>query len=80
MYRKTHINITLDSQLLNWIDSLRGQEPRSTFINLILSKFYAKTKGLFDWEMESKESEEDIRQGHIHRFSDPQKAIEWLKS
>ena len=80
MNAKTHVNITLDNQVLSWIDTLRGQSPRSTFINRILGAFRAKTKDLFDWEEEGRKAEEEIRQGRVHKFRTPEQAIRWLKS
>ncbi len=80
MDRKSHINITLDNRLVSWVDTLRGQSPRSTFINHVLSRFYVQTQHLFDWEEEAKVSEQDLRKGQVHKFSNPQKAIQWLKS
>jgi hypothetical protein len=80
MDRKSHINITVDNRLLSWVDTLRGQSPRSTFINHVLSRFYTQTQNLFDWEEEAKVSEQDLRKGRVHKFSDSQKALQWLKS
>lgn len=79
MNQKAHINITLDNQLLSWIDTLRGQDPRSTFINKILAAFCTKTRNVFDWEAESMKAEEDIRQGRVHKFRTPQAALQWLR-
>ena len=80
MTSKAHVNITVDSQVLRWIDTLRGQHPRSTFINKILSTFCAKSKAVFDWETESDLAEADIRDGRVHTFQTRQEAIRWLKS
>lgn len=79
MDRKAHINITLDDRVLSWIDTLRGQDPRSTFINRILAAFCTKSRDVFDWEQESQKAEEDIRQGRVHKFRTPQAAIQWLR-
>ena len=80
MENKTHINVTVDSHLLRWIDTLRGQSPRSTFINRVLAKFYTQTQYLFNWEEESRLAEQDIHKGQVRQFHDPEKAIKWLKS
>ncbi len=80
MNRKAHINITLDNRVLDWIDTLRGQEPRSAFINKILSAFRWKSRNIFDWKEESQKAEEDIRRGRVHRVKTPEQAIRWLKS
>ena len=80
MHSKAHINITVDSTLLRWIDQLRGQYPRSTFINQVLSKFCQKETAIFDWAAESKKADEDIEKGRVHKFADSKKASQWLKS
>ena len=80
MNGKAHINISLDSTVLNWIDRLRGQYPRSTFINRILDQFCAKETDLFDWAAESKKADADIEKGRVHKFADTKKAAKWLKS
>jgi hypothetical protein len=77
---KTHINITIDSAILNWIDRLRGQNPRSTFINSVLDKFCVKEQEVFDWSAEIKKSDADIDKKRVHKFTDPKKAVRWLKS
>ena len=79
MSKKTHINLTVDSSILNWIDTLRGQEPRSTFINHILSIICGKAKKAFNWEEEEKKAEQDIKKGRVHKFSTAEDAIKWLK-
>ncbi len=79
MGRKAHINITLDDRVLNWIDTLRGQNPRSTFINKILAAFCTKSRDVFNWEEESRIADEDIRQGRVRKFQTPQEALRWLK-
>ena len=80
MDKKAHINITLDGRVLGWIDTLRGQEPRSSFINRILCAFQWKSQKIFDWEEESQKAGEDIQHGRVHRFKTPEQAIRWLKS
>jgi len=80
MHSKTHINITLDATVLSWIDLLRGQNPRSTFINSVLNKFCGKEQEIFDWAVESKKADADIQKGRVHKFTDSKKAIAWLKS
>ena len=78
--KKSHINITLDSSILSWIDTLRGQNPRSTFINKILARFYSQTQSVFDWGEEGAKADTDIKKGNIHKFTGPDSAIKWLKS
>ena len=80
MHNKAHINITVDSPVLTWIDRLRGQHPRSTFINQILSKFCQKETRDFDWDAESKKADIDLEKGLVHKFTDSKKAGQWLKS
>lgn len=80
MHRKEHVNITLDSDVLKWLDTLRGQKPRSTFINSVLSRFCSKSQKLFDWEKEEKLADEDIKKGRVHKFKGNKKAVQWLKS
>lgn len=80
MSQKTHINITLDSTVIQWIDILRGQQPRSTFINRMLSKHCDKAQDMFNWAEESKLAEEDVKQGRVKKFTDHKKAVKWLKS
>ncbi len=80
MDRKAHINITVDNSILTWIDTLRGQNPRSAFINKILSAFCAKSQDVFDWIEEDRKAEEDIRKGRVRKFRTPEQAIRWLKS
>ena len=80
MHSKTHINITVDSAILTWVDRLRGQNPRSRFINTVLGKFCSKEQEVFDWAAESKKADEALKKGNFHTFTDPKKAIEWLKS
>ena len=80
MNSKAHINITIDSPVLNWVDRLRGQSPRSTFINHILHQFCHKKTEVFDWDVEDKKADTDLAKGRIHKFADSKKAIQWLKS
>lgn len=82
MYKlhKKHINITLDEDLLGWVDTFRGQSPRSSFINEVLSRWAEKSEKRFDWGKEEARAEEDIRKGRIHKFRDVKKAVRWLKS
>ena len=79
MGRKAHINITLDDHILDWIDTLRGQNPRSTFINKILAAFCTKSRDVFNWEEEGRMADEDIRHGRVRKFQTPQDALRWLK-
>ena len=80
MEKKSHLNITLDAKVVQWIDVLRGQYPRSTFINKVLFKFCEETQGLFNWEEESRLAGQDLHRGRVRKFHDPEKAIRWLKS
>ena len=48
MTTKTNVNITLDKNIIHLIDMDRGQVPRSSFINSILSKFFKKNQAIFD--------------------------------
>ena len=77
---KAHINITLDTSLLDWVDRFRGQKPRSSFINQVLSKFCRKEMEVFDWIAEGRKADEDIEKGKLHKFTDSKKAVRWLKS
>ena len=79
MDRKAHINITLDGHVLSWIDTFRGQDPRSAFINKILAAFCTKSRNVFNWEEEGRMADEDIRHGRVRKFQTPQEAIRWLK-
>ncbi len=79
MDRKAHINITLDDRVLDWIDTLRGQDPRSTFINKILAAFCTKSRDVFNWEEETRMADEDVRHERVHKFQTPQDALRWLK-
>ena len=78
--KKEQINLTLDPSVVNWIDTFRGQAPRSTFINNVLSKVRVETQQIFSWEKEEAESDEDIKTGRVHKFSSVEDAIKWLKS
>jgi hypothetical protein len=80
MAKKTHVNLTLDSKVIQWIDILRGQQPRSTFINETLSKYCNKAQDMFDWQKEDKLADEDIKTGKVKKFTDHKKAIKWLNS
>lgn len=33
----------------------------------------------FNWKSESKKADAAIKKGHTHKFTDPKKAIQWLK-
>lgn len=77
---KTHINLTIDQAILHWIDTLRGQIPRSRFINRILLGLSRKSKEVFDWDFEEHLADEDIRHGRVHKFSTAKEATKWLKS
>lgn len=79
MTLKAHVNITLDEPLLHWVDTLRGQEPRSTFINQVLLRASQKSKSIFDWDLEERLAEEDIKAGRIKKFKRAKDAIKWLK-
>ncbi|MBI4846138.1 MAG: hypothetical protein HY810_06685 [Candidatus Omnitrophica bacterium] len=80
MPQKTHVNITLDNSIVHWIDILRGQQPRSAFINKMLAKYCDKAQEQFNWEEEGRQAEEDIKKGKVKKFSDHKKAVKWLKS
>lgn len=79
MPHKAHINLTVDPVIVNWIDTLRGQEPRSTFINRILSLICSKSQKAFNWEEEELKSDKDIKKGRLHKFTSAENAIKWLK-
>ncbi len=78
--KKEHINITLDGSVLNWVDTLRGQKPRSTFINHVLSRVCHKTQATFNWTAEDKKASLDIKEGRVKKFPSVKKALQWLKS
>lgn len=79
MKAKSHINVTIDQQILQWIDTLRGQMPRSTFINKVLSKLSRRSKDIFDWDLEERLADEDIKKGRIHTVTNAKDAIKWLR-
>ncbi len=80
MTTKTNLNITLDKELIQLIDSDRGQAPRSSFINAILIKFFKKNHAIFDWGEETKLADEDIKSGKVKKFTSKNEAMKWLKS
>jgi len=79
MMRKSHINVTIDQAILHWVDALRGQAPRSTFINRLLSSLSKQSKDIFDWDLEEKKADEDIGKGRVHAFKSAKEAIRWLR-
>ena len=80
MATKTNVNITLDKEVIKQIDMDRGQMPRSSFINKILSRFFKKSYKVFDWGVEDQLAEKDIQAGNIKRFSNKNEAMRWLKN
>ena len=80
MSNKTNVNITLDRDLIKVIDADRGQTPRSSFINLVLLKFFKKSHAIFDWGQEDRLAQEDIKAGRTKKFRSKQEAMKWLKS
>lgn len=80
MSAKTNLNITLDKDIIRMIDIDRGQEPRSTFINRILAMALKESQDIFDWGKENALAERDIQSGRVKKFSNKDKAVEWLKS
>ena len=80
MSQKAHINLTLDEAILDWLDSLRGQKPRSTFINTLLLGLSHRSKHVFDWDIESELADEDIKKGRLKKFANAKDAVKWLKS
>ena len=80
MANKTNVNITLDKDLVRLIDMDRGQKPRSSFINAVLSKFFKKDRAIFDWGKENHAAEEDIKTGRVKKFADQHEAVKWLKN
>ncbi|MBI1869898.1 MAG: hypothetical protein HYS07_01750 [Chlamydiae bacterium] len=80
MISKSHINVTIDQSILRWIDAFRGQTPRSTFINQLLSSLSRKSKAIFDWGLEEHLAAEDIKHGRVNRFNNAKDAVRWLKS
>ncbi len=79
MKNKAHLNLTIDQGILHWVDSLRGQIPRSTFINKILLKISFGAKDIFDWDLEEILAEEDIAKGRVRKFKKAKDAIKWLR-
>lgn len=79
MGSKAHLNLTVDQNILQWIDSLRGQIPRSTFINKILLKISFGAKDIFDWDLEENLADEDIKRGRVRKFAKAKDAIKWLR-
>ena len=80
MATKTNVNVTLDKDIVRMVDMDRGQQPRSSFINSVLSRFFKKNLGVFDWGRENRLAEQDIRPGNVKKFSDKNKAMKWLKN
>ncbi|MBI3601600.1 MAG: hypothetical protein HY209_01715 [Candidatus Omnitrophica bacterium] len=80
MLSKTNLNITLDKDLIRIIDTDRGQTPRSSFINSILSRFFKKSHEIFDWGEENRLAEQDIKAGRVKKFSNKNEAMKWLKN
>ena len=79
MRSKKHLNLTIDQNVVIWIDSLRGQVPRSTFINKILLKVSYGAKELFDWDLEEAKADEDIKKGRVQKFKSAKDAVKWLR-
>ena len=79
MPNKAHVNLTLDPAVLGWIDTVRGQKPRSAFINNVLTFFRNKSEKAFNWEKEEFNAEQDIKKGRVRKFNSAGDAIEWLK-
>ncbi len=80
MANKTNLNITLDKNIIKLIDTDRGQTPRSSFINSILSKFFKKSHEAFNWNEENQIAEEEIKTGKTKKFSSKTEAMKWLKN
>ena len=80
MATKTNVNITLDQEIIRLIDMDRGQTPRSSFINLILGKFFKKSHEVFDWGKENQLAEGDIKAKRVKKFATSKEAVKWLKS
>jgi hypothetical protein len=72
--------LTLEKEILDWIDMERNNVTRSSFINQVLKKEYAHFKKKFYWKTEGMKAEEDIRKGRTKKFSNAKQACEWLKS
>ena len=77
--RKSHINVTIDESILQWLDTLRGQIPRSAFINRLLSGLSRKSKSVFDWDLEESLTDEDIKHKRVRTFASAKEAIKWLR-
>jgi hypothetical protein len=75
---KAHINLTIDPSVIRWIDTIRGQEPRSTFINRVLALICSKSQKTFNWEKEEEKADRDIRKNRVHKFTSAEEAIKWL--
>ena len=80
MTTKTHINLTLDPQLLRWIDMDRGQSPRSTFVNKVLHHVFARGLKNFNWPEETAKADNDIARRRVKKFKTTSEAVKWLKS
>ncbi|MDR2437326.1 MAG: hypothetical protein LBD17_04585 [Endomicrobium sp.] len=74
------VSLTLNENLIKWIDSERHNMSRSKLINAILDEKYKKFKASFDWEEENRLADEDFKAGRYKDFTDVKKAIKWLKS
>ncbi|MDR1244269.1 MAG: hypothetical protein LBJ79_03715 [Endomicrobium sp.] len=77
---KNQVSLTIDEQILNWIDMERNTTTRSTFINQILKKTYNEFKQSFDWETEDKIAEQNIKEKKTKKFKTTKEALRWLKS
>ena len=80
METKMHVNLTLDPGLLKWIDMDRGQTPRSTFINQVLSLVFTRRMKTFNWSEETARADDDIAKGRVKKFKTASGAVAWLKS
>ena len=80
METKAHVNLTLDPGLLKWIDMDRGQTPRSTFINQVLSRVFTRRLKDFNWSQETARADNDMAKGRVKKFKTTSEAIKWLKS
>ena len=77
--RKSHINVTIDESIVRWLDTLRGQMPRSAFINRLLLSLSRKSKSVFDWDLEENLADEDIKHQRVRTFASAKEAIKWLR-
>ncbi|MDR0675746.1 MAG: hypothetical protein LBF97_01750 [Elusimicrobiota bacterium] len=77
---KLQVSLTLDTNILAWIDMERNNINRSTFINKLLKEKYSEFKNQFDWEFEDNKAENDIKKGEIKKFDNTKEAVKWLKS